>query len=200
MKIDKDKFFEAYRSKIGRIGKSETVKTVEALLEKCNLLDATLEQTAYILATAYHEARDKDKVHGYKFHDFFPIEERGSNDYFIKRYWNNTRVRKWLGNKTPQDAIDFSGKGLAQVTGRFHFERLGIQNKPWKLLDVKFSAFTIVNDMLKGKYTGVKLGRYINEEKTDYENARRVVNGTDKASLISGYAKTFETILKESNA
>src|SRR6185312_11282560 len=31
---------------------------------------------------------------------------------------------------------------------------------------------------------------------TDYVGARRIINGTDKASLIAGYAKAFETALK----
>ena len=39
---------------------------------------------------------------------------------------------------------------------------------------------------------------YVNDKKKDYVGARRVINGTDKANLIAGYAKTFEQILNKS--
>lgn len=47
-------------------------------------------------------------------------------------------------------------------------------------------------------FTGVGLPRYIRGSRCDYVNARRIVNGTDRASLIAGYAKEFEQILHRS--
>jgi hypothetical protein len=45
--------------------------------------------------------------------------------------------------------------------------------------------------MAHGIYTGKKLSDYINADKCDFLNARRIVNGTDKAELIMGYAQRF---------
>ena len=49
--------------------------------------------------------------------------------------------------------------------------------------------------MFYGFFTGKKLGDYVNENKSDYYNARRVINGTDKAELIKGYAEKFYNII-----
>jgi hypothetical protein len=50
--------------------------------------------------------------------------------------------------------------------------------------------------MTKGLFTGKKLNDYINNTKTDYVNARKIINGLDRANLIASYAKVFETALK----
>lgn len=42
----------------------------------------------------------------------------------------------------------------------------------------------------EGWFTGKKLADY-----SDYVNMRRVVNGTDRAEMIAGYAETFEAAL-----
>ena len=49
--------------------------------------------------------------------------------------------------------------------------------------------------MTAGWFTGKKLGDYFNGEKTDWRNARRIINALDKADTIAGYAKTFYTAL-----
>lgn len=53
----------------------------------------------------------------------------------------------------------------------------------------------MVYGMQKGIFTAKKIGDYVNKVKTDYHNARRVINGTDKAASIAGYAEDFETLL-----
>lgn len=57
------------------------------------------------------------------------------------------------------------------------------------------SYLDAVDGMLTGRYTGKAIGEYINERKTDYTNARRVINRLDKAAVIAGYAKQFEKVL-----
>ncbi|MEM6698917.1 MAG: hypothetical protein AAF599_11005 [Bacteroidota bacterium] len=42
--------------------------------------------------------------------------------------------------------------------------------------------------MMNGSFTRKKLSTYINSSNIDFINARRTVNGTDRASLIAGYA------------
>lgn len=50
--------------------------------------------------------------------------------------------------------------------------------------------------MYSGIFTGKKITAYINKAKSDYVNARRVINGVDKAEVIAGHAEIFETILE----
>ena len=49
--------------------------------------------------------------------------------------------------------------------------------------------------MQGGHFTGVANSRYIKTNSVDYYNARKVINGVDKASLIAGYAEDFEVLL-----
>jgi hypothetical protein len=50
--------------------------------------------------------------------------------------------------------------------------------------------------MLEGWFTGRKLSDYIRPGRVDYVNARRIINGTDKAAEIAGYARDFESSLR----
>lgn len=56
----------------------------------------------------------------------------------------------------------------------------------------------MVYGMQKGIFTGRRVDRCINDLKTDYINARRVINGTDKASAIARYAEDIEILLRVS--
>jgi len=54
----------------------------------------------------------------------------------------------------------------------------------------------LITGMKEGWFTGRKLSDYIHQSKKDYINARRIINGTDKAKLIAGYADIFEKALR----
>ena len=61
---------------------------------------------------------------------FWPIREKydprlGAPAYFAKMYWDNLRVRHYLGNLTPKDAITYFGRGLIQVTGKDNYDLYG---------------------------------------------------------------------------
>jgi len=45
--------------------------------------------------------------------------------------------------------------------------------------------------MMEGTFTGVRLSTYFNPNKDDWMNARRIINGLDKANLIAGYGKSY---------
>jgi len=45
--------------------------------------------------------------------------------------------------------------------------------------------------MINGVFTGKSLHHYFNKDKTDWYNARRIINGKDKMHLIGDYAKSF---------
>jgi hypothetical protein len=54
--------------------------------------------------------------------------------------------------------------------------------------------------MRAGAFTGKKLSDYISASKCDYTNARRIINGVDRADLIAGYAAKFERILNSTRS
>lgn len=125
-------------------------------------------QLAYIYATAWHESR------------LTPIKEWGSDAYLKgKKYY------------------PFFGRGYVQLTWDYNYEkegeRLGIdlKNNPDLALQIDVAANIIVNGMITGSFTGKKLSDYITANKTDFPNARKIINGSDKMELIAGYATKF---------
>ncbi|HEX8575916.1 MAG TPA: hypothetical protein VF677_06440, partial [Flavobacterium sp.] len=69
-------------------------------------------------------------------------------------------------------------------------------DNPDKAMDFELAVKIMVYGSEEGIFSGKKLGKYINERKTDYLNARRVINGLDKAAIVEGYAKKIEKCLK----
>jgi hypothetical protein len=188
---DRKTFFEGYRAAFGRIRVNQ-VKPLEFLLRsfEADSVWADVRHVAYALATIKHETADT----------FEPITEYGSRKYFDKYDVGN--LAKRLGNTPAADGDGFlyRGRGYVQLTGRTNYERFGIDDEPEKALEPQ-TAFEIMSvGMFHGSYTGKKLTDYIKSAKCDYRNARRVINGTDKAAMIAGYATEFEEILKVSAA
>lgn len=132
-------------------------------------------QLAYLLATAYHETA----------HTMKPVREYGGETYL--------RSKKYY---------PYVGMGYVQLTWLANYEKaskkLGVDfvSNPKLLLEPRYSAEIIVIGMRDGWFTGKKLSNYITLQKSDFEGARRIVNGTDKASLIAGYARTYDALLK----
>lgn len=140
-----------------------------------------MRQVAYILATAYHECYNPKKPET----RLTPITEFGGQDYLkSKKYY------------------PYYGRGFSQLTWDYNYKkegtRLGINltDNPDLMLDIPTAANSHVYCMAHGTYTGKKLSDYINEQKCDFLNARRIVNGKDKADLIMSYAQKFLTCLQ----
>lgn len=193
MRIDKGKFFAEYRRSLGRIRKQETVDTINALLNRAMDEQTPVPHLAYMFATALHEARDRNYIY-----DFYPLTERGSYSYITRLYWLNKRVRGWLGNDTEAEAWKYRGRGLVQLTGETNYESFGIQDDPERALDPDFAVHIMFEGMNRGIFTGRKLSDYLNKNEKDYYNARRIINGLDKASLIASYAEIFERVIRKS--
>lgn len=144
-------------------------------------LDPLVQQSAYILATVYHETARTMQ----------PIEEYGG--------WN-TRYAPWFG------------RGYIQLTWEENYKKqqeklkgmplVHLHDIPYQVHDNKdlalnphTSAIITVWGMKDGDFTGKKLDDYINNQSVDYVNARRIVNGTDRAEKIAEYAELYESAI-----
>lgn len=133
---------------------------------------------SYTMATVEHETNAT----------FYPVEEA--------YYLSDSQRERYLASK--KYGPKYYGRGLAQLTWEFNYKKyqdvLGapLVENPDLALEPDTALFILIHGMLTGSYTGRKISDYINEFKSDYEGARRVVNGTDKAKEIAKLAKKWE--------
>lgn len=183
MKINRKKFFDNYRANFGRLNQS-LVDSLNFLLGK--LENGTFKlptQMAYMLATIKHETNESFKpvVEGY-----WMKSNRVAKLY---AYYKNHN-RGALGTIFPNGVIDptYEGRGYVQLTHNFNYDKFGLLDTPEKALEPE-TAFRIMEyGMANGLFTGKTLQRYVNENQTDFYSARKVINGLDRATLISRYA------------
>nr|WP_137678071.1 glycoside hydrolase family 19 protein [Parerythrobacter lutipelagi] len=142
---------------------------------------------AYVLATAYHETAFTMQ----------PIGEYGGDHYFNTRYGPQTRVGRVLGNTKEGDGARYKGRGYVQLTGRRNYtdwgKRLDIDlvGHPDLALKDDVAAKILIDGSILGTFTGRKLGDYLSGSASDWIHARRIINGTDRAERIAGYARQF---------
>lgn len=162
-----------------------------------------MEWIAYSLATTYHETGDHTGP------TMQPIKEMGGYSYFQRMYdieGERPYKAKELGNLTPGDGAMFCGRGFVQLTGRSNYQSQGdkhnidLINDPDLMLTPGISAAVLVSGMVDGDFTGKGFNDYTSGLGFDAVNARRIINGTDKASLIAGYYEKFLYALEAAKA
>lgn len=131
-------------------------------------------QLAYVLATTEWETNKT----------FEPVREA----YWLSEDWRKKNLRYY----------PWYGRGFVQLTWEANYvkagKRLGIDltSNPDKAMDPEISAEILVVGMQEGWFTGKKLSDYITLQKSDFLNARRIVNGMDKAKEIEALAKKYD--------
>lgn len=149
---------------------------------------------AYMLATAHHET-DRSMQ---------PIREYGGQVWFRQMY-DLTGARPQLalrnGNTTPGDGLKYYGRGFVQLTWKSNYARAGaalgvdLVAEPDLALDLTLATKIMFLGMQRGWFTGRKLADSFNPERGDWVGARRIINGTDKATLIAGYGQAYYAAL-----
>ena len=97
----------------------------------------------------------------------------------------------------------YYGRGLVQLTWKVNYLKyqkiLGIPlvANPDLALRFDVAVFILVHGMKHGIFTGKALRDYIRPGHVDLLSARRIINGTDRASLVASYAKEFIPLVRE---
>jgi putative chitinase len=194
MPYDRKHFFDTVRKDLFRgtltqrqvDGMEYLLAVWERHFEKANPRDGT-KWLAYCLATAYHETAQTME----------PIEEYGKGS------------GKSYGKPAGPHGQRYYGRGFVQITWsenyekaqRFMKERYNIDapihKEAHRALEHEIAALILFDGSVWGWFTSKKLGDYFNGTTEDPVNARRIINGTDKADLIAGYYRRFLASLKK---
>lgn len=148
--------------------------TVDAIIYECRQQKiGSANQIAYVLATTEWETA----------RTFKPVKEA----YWLSEDWRRKHLRYY----------PYYGRGLTQITwlrNYLKYERiLGIPlvKNPDLALEPNVALFIMVHGFKTGSFTGRKITDYINGDKADFYQARRCINGLDKASEIAELAKNW---------
>ena len=186
--------FALIRNKLGR------GKLTQGQVDGINIIlkaTADLHPTwrAYLLATAWHEtARTMQPVR----------ETLAKTDEEAVRRLD----RAWKQGKLPQvstpywqfdpDGKTWLGRGYVQLTHKKNYQKAkrhtghDLVSHPSLAMKPEIAARILVDGSVEGWFTDRKLSDYL---PGDYVNARRVINGTDRAREIAAIAKVFEEAL-----
>lgn len=114
----------------------------------------------------------------------------------VEAYWLSEDWRKQNLRYYP-----WHGRGFVQLTWQANYIKAGkaldvdLISKPDRALDPDIAADILVIGCKEGWFTGKKLADYITLQRSDFVNARRIVNGTDKAQSIAKLAEQYDAAL-----
>ncbi|WGK69476.1 hypothetical protein P0082_01050 [Candidatus Haliotispira prima] len=148
------------------------------ILAVCEENALSKQQKAYVLATAFWETARTMK----------PVIEA----FWLSEEWRKINLKKYY---------PWYGRGYVQLTHEENYIRasrildLDISKyKEWSV-DPDDAAKILVIGSLNGWFTGKKLANYISEGYCNYKEARRIINGVDRAEEIAEIAKDYEEAL-----
>ena len=198
--FNRKRFFDGFRTRFGPLTQ-ELVEALEFLLsqiekdDRFGVTETDRRQIAYCLGTFKWETA----------HTMRPIDEMGSAARFNKMYGPQTKVGKILGNTQDGDGALFHGRGYVQLTGRRNYAKakkltgVDLLTNPDAAKEPALAYQIAVQGMIDGWFTGKKLSDFIKEGVADFENARTIINGHDKAAMIADIARRFSEVLLESS-
>lgn len=202
--MDKQLFFhgpKGIRGSLFKHGlKASQIKGFELIIDKFTewYPDGTIEQLAYILATAHHETGGRME----------PILEtfaksRALAARKLERAWHKGQL-PWVKQNadgtfywTLDEGYHWVGAGYVQLTHKANYrgrlrdavlEKFGpdkdIGQNPDLVLEPEISAYILIEGMMRGDtgigdFTSHALEDHVNSKKVDFYNARAVVNPGD---------------------
>jgi putative chitinase len=190
-------FFDAMRT--GLLGPTLSGSEVDG----CNAILKAMEgsplaYTAYALATAYHETASTMQ----------PIPERGGPIYFTRMYdvtGNRPQLALKMGNTCAGDGPKYCGRGYVQLTWKVNYAKaakecgVDLVAYPEKAMQPDIAAKVMRRGMDEGWFTGKAFRHYLpaqgKADRAQFTNARRIINGTDKAAQIADHALKFQAAL-----
>jgi hypothetical protein len=199
MTIDREFFFNTVRDELFSGGMAQS--QVDGMNNLLNIWEADYAAAnprdgkmwlSYGLATVYHESAQTMQ----------PIEEYGKGEGhsygepdgpYGQCYYGRGHVQlTWLENYEKGEAV-FKEK----------FDRnVPMVKYPHRMLEEETSAVILFEGMIDGWFTGVGLPDFFSAEEGEEDpyNARKIINGLDKASTIEGYYWQFKGAIRDAES
>jgi hypothetical protein len=160
-----------------------------------------LRWLAYAMATAHGEVGKalKPVREGFKDND---AAARAHVAYLLK-------IGKISRNYALPDAEtghSYYGRGFVQITHKDNYSRLGqalgldLVNRPDLALEPGVAVRILFTGMERGLFTSLRLASYFLGGKEDWLNARRIINGMDRASEFAALGRGYHAMLKDAVA
>jgi putative chitinase len=152
---------------------------------------------AYGLATAHLEVGGTFQP----VREGFKETDAEARSYVKLHYWTMKSGKSGYGRPAGPYSEVYYGRGFVQLTWLFNYEKaakaLGIDfvKHPDYVLRLDDAVAIMWLGMSRGWFTGKKLSDYFNGGSTNWVDARRIINGTDKAKLIAQYAQAYYSAL-----
>lgn len=149
---------------------------------------------AYMLGTTHHETgRTMQPVR-----ETFAQTTAKAID-ILERSWKAGKL-PWVA--TPYWRLDANGKswlgrGLVQLTHKNNYQRIGqklgldLVTEPDAAMNPAVAVQVMLRGMIDGVFTGKKLSDFFAPGKGDWRNARKIINGTERADLVATYARNY---------
>ena len=188
--MNKDKFIWIYEQ---QEFKTLTESAQAGLSDFLAFLDSDPDMTdirwqAYCLATTFHEVAGT----------WMPIEEYGKGKGLKYGTPDKRTGKVYYGRGYTQNTWYENYKMLTEAWNKLHPQTpVDFTLHPELLCIPEYAYWAMSYAMRHGTYTGVGLKKYFNETITAPKNARKIINGLDKADLIAGYYDKFMRILQE---
>jgi putative chitinase len=197
----RDAFFSTIRGSVfdGRLAQGQ-VDGTNAILDEWERRKLTdIRWLAYMLATAKWETA----------HTMQPIKEYGGPAYFKKMYdveGDRPDLARRHGNTEPGDGARYCGRGYVQLTWRNNYRTMGdllgvdLEAHPDMAMRRDIAAKIMFEGMIRGSFTGKKLSDYFLGAKSDWVEARRIINGLDRAKEIAELGQEFHRCIVAASA
>lgn len=193
--------FDILRNGLGKLNQSQVDEINFLVGEFDKDKSISYPQAAYMLATIWHETAKK----------MLPIAEYGygKNRTYGTWYKNSKGELYSFKDGSKNTAYLYSdyphlyyGRGYVQLTWFNNFKKASEKldhdflHNPDDVMKKEYAIQVLLTGMKEGWFTGKSLSDYIHQSKKDYVNARRIINGTDKAQKIADIANVFERALR----
>jgi len=128
---------------------------------------------------------------------------------------SDSAARAYVKRNFPHYAMEilghvWYGRGLVQLTWLRNYQAfrdevlrvfgVDIVANPDAVLRPDIAVYIMFEGMIRGVFTGKKLADYFTDKVSDWINARRIINGTDKAAFFGDMGRRFHAALVAAKA